>query len=164
MHYSESGEAFFLAPDFLSFQADTSLGGASGSGVSCGGRSLSGTWRRFTRMRVQVETAAHGVNQNVINSQMPGGLRMSCFPSLEAGHRGFFALRVGDHDERHLLAAPASLPRRLRASARAHARRFPLHLAEMRRPGRIAQPSRLIPCRHLQQLHPGSPRARPSSA
>ncbi len=31
------------------------VGSSSGSGVSCGGRSSSGTWRRLTRMRVQVE-------------------------------------------------------------------------------------------------------------
>ncbi len=31
------------------------VGSSSGSGVSCGGRSASGTWRRLTRMRVQVE-------------------------------------------------------------------------------------------------------------
>src|SRR5579875_1324387 len=31
------------------------VGSSSGSGVSCGGRICSGTWRRFTRMRVQVE-------------------------------------------------------------------------------------------------------------
>ncbi len=31
------------------------VGSSSGSGVSCGGRSSSGTWRRLTRMRVHVE-------------------------------------------------------------------------------------------------------------
>ena len=31
------------------------VGSSSGSGVSCGGRDSSGTWRRFTRMRVHVD-------------------------------------------------------------------------------------------------------------
>jgi len=31
------------------------VGSSSGSGVSCGGRCASGTWRRLTRMRVHVE-------------------------------------------------------------------------------------------------------------
>src|SRR5208283_3127985 len=31
------------------------VGSSSGSGVSCSGRSASGTWRRLTRIRVQVE-------------------------------------------------------------------------------------------------------------
>src|SRR5439155_26965401 len=37
------------------FTRHSRVGSSSGSGVSCGGRSASGTWRRFTRMRVQVD-------------------------------------------------------------------------------------------------------------
>ena len=35
--------------------APLAVGSSSGSGVSCGGRSASGTWRRLTRMRVHVD-------------------------------------------------------------------------------------------------------------
>jgi hypothetical protein len=42
---------FFLARIVRHFR----VGSSSGSGVSCGGRNSSGTWRRFTRMRVHVD-------------------------------------------------------------------------------------------------------------
>src|SRR6187455_1346023 len=44
----------FAGEDFLESSRHSRVGSSSGSGVSCGGRSGSGTLRRFTRMRVQI--------------------------------------------------------------------------------------------------------------
>src|SRR6266498_4009414 len=67
---------------------------------------------------------------------------MLALPPFETCQRGFLAWRVRNHQEWHFCPRPR----------RRHALGFAFHLAEVRRPGRIAEARCLVFCREIEQL------------
>ena len=91
---------------------------------------------------------AHRVDEHVVDGELRGRLGMPRLPALEPRERRLLARRVRDHDQRHLRARPLAAPLRAR---RRDARRLALHLAEVRRPRRVAEARRLVARRELEQ-------------
>src|SRR5205809_1906329 len=75
---------------------------------------------------------------------------MLTLPAFQAGESSFFRGRVRDHQKRHLRSRP------LRGTRWRDARRLALHLAEMRRPGRVAKTRRFVFSRKLEQRFEGT--------
>src|SRR6266571_4608797 len=71
-------------------------------------------------------------------------------PAFQAGESSFFRGRVRDHQKRYLRS------RLLRGTRWGDARRLALHLAEVRRPGRVAETCRFVFSRKLEQLFEGT--------
>ena len=144
------------------------VGSSSGSGVSCGGRSSSGTLRRFTRMRVHVDERPRMESTSTSSTaSCAAASGWRAFQRSSPASAASLLGRVRDGDERHLLhaapAARASARRRARCALRARrrdARRLARHLAEVRRPRRVAEPRRLVARRELEQRLERARRAR----
>ena len=79
------------------------VGSSSGSGVSCGGRSSSGTCRKFTRMRVHVEDRPR-IESTSTSSTARSLAASPCllFHRSRPCQRGALVGRVRHHHQRHL--------------------------------------------------------------
>ena len=116
---------------------------SSGSSASCGGRRLSGTCCRLTRIRVQVRiAAAHRIDQDVGRLQVRRRVRVPGPPALETGQRILFLLCAPDLDQRKLRRA---------AAGRLDPRRLAFLLPVMRRPRSVAQAFLLMTVGQLEQ-------------
>ncbi len=127
------------------------VGSSSGSGVSCAGCSSSGTWRRFTRMRVQVDDRPRMESTNTSSTARSSAASGCLFfhlsrPASAASRFGEFATTTSGIFVRAGFVAAV-----LRARRR-HPRSFAFHLAKMRRPRRIAQSIGLVSGRQLEQF------------
>src|SRR5688572_27084651 len=127
--------------------------------------------------------ATHGIDEHVVDGELGGGAGMTALPALEAGEGSGLVGRIGDRDERHLRATATGRTfagrrggfvlgrglssRRLRAlaagllSCAARTRRsdagcLAVHLAVVRRPGRITEPGSVVASRQLEQRIEGA--------
>jgi hypothetical protein len=76
--------------------------------------------------RPRRRTAAHGVDEDVVDGEVRGGFGMAGFPAFESRERFVLVLRFGDGDERVFRAR------------RGDAGRLAVLLLVVRRPGRVA--------------------------
>ena len=124
------------------------VGSSSGSGVSCArARCASGTWRRLTRMRVQVDERPR-IESTSTSSTARCAAASGCFAFQRSrpGERRVLVRRVGDDDERHLLARRLRRPALLaRATARRAAPRPPSSRSAAARARRRAPTPRRAP-------------------
>ena len=98
-------------------------------------------------------TAAHRIDEHIVDGKKRGSFRVFPLPPLQAGKRCFLIRRVRDDQQRRFCA------RRLRRrflhcrthTRRSDTRRFAFHFTKVRRPGRIAQTFCLISRREFQQ-------------
>ena len=113
-------------------------------------------------MRVQVDERPRIESTSTSSTrEVRGGLGVARLPALEAGERGVLARASSrSTSERHLRARRLLRGRALRARRR-DARRLALHLAEVRRPGRVAEPRRLVARGELEQRLERARGARP---
>ena len=137
------------------FLRHSRVGSSSGSGVSCGGRSASGTCRRFTRIRVQVEDLPR--MESVSTSSTVRNLAASGFllfhlsrPASAASLSGEFATHEWHPRPRLLGGGPGT--------RRGHARGFACHLAKVGGPGRVPEAGGLVLCCELEQFFEGTGR------
>ena len=109
----------------------------------------SGTCRRFTRMRVQVDDRPRIESTSTSSTARSAGrLGILALPSFQTRQRGL--LDPESSPPPPAASSRAALRRRLGARRR-HPRRFALHLAKVRRPRRVAEPRGLVFGRQLQQ-------------
>ena len=113
------------------------------------GGSSSGTWRRLTRMRVHVDERPR-IESTSTSSTARCAAASGCLafhrsrPASAASLSGELATTTSGIFARGVFAA-------LLRARRRDARRLPIHLAEVRRPGRIAETRRLVARRELEQ-------------
>src|SRR5262245_31491418 len=93
--------------------------------------------------------AAHRVDEDVLDREPRGDVRMPRLPPLEAGEGGLSAGGVGDHQQRRPGARPF---RDAPAARRRHAGGLALSLAIMRRPGRVSEARCLVSRGDFEEL------------
>ena len=81
--------SLFFEARFAGACCHSRVGSSSGSGVSCTGRSASGTFRKFTRMRVHVDDLPRIESTSTSSTaRYPGRLGMLALPSLQTRQSG----------------------------------------------------------------------------
>ena len=98
---------------FFALRRHSRVGSSSGSGVSCDGRCSSGTWRRFTRMRVHVDDRPRMESTSTSSTARQFAISGCLFFHLSSpASAAVFIRRISDHDAAASLSA-VSWPRRL---------------------------------------------------